>query len=408
MMILALCGLLWLPSAPAGAQNTAGGAVAPPPEAESGDREAAAPEVPAVPAVVPDTLIFAAPLSGPLSAMGRSAVNGAELAAKTWGGGYNLEIVDEAGPERDDIDLNKVAVVVGYFTESRFAADAPRYLYLKKPVLLPFLTTGEAASRGPSCFFRLMPTFEDQGRFMALEILEMKKRYRRILIITGEGEFQAAFTRTLTESLADPPQPAPPDQAAQGKKGQKIAPPLKPLDPKASVLTVSLEQALDPEGIPELTKVKPELIILALSVSESLTMAPALTEPRFAGVPVWGGVSMGFREAAAAFSALDVKLRLCLPVADPSNAKNGTAQDFIQKYRNIYHSDPTWMSALAYDGLMLAIKAAGNGPTSAESLAFLSGQDHHSLGAYKIVPGGGGEPPLAFMSVTQDSLGFLP
>ena len=411
LTLLTVCGLFWLSSVPAEAQNTANGSIAAPSaeaEAESGSDGPAAPAVPLTPP--PDTFLFTVPLSGPLEAMGRSAANGAELAVKTWGGGYKLEIMDEAGPDRDDIDLSKVAVVVGYFTESRFAADAPRYLYLKKPVLLPFLTTGEAASRGPNCFFRLMPTFEDQGRFMALEILNMKKRPRRILIITGAGEFQASFTATLTRTLADPPQPLPPEQPAQGKgkKNQKIQPPVKPLDPKASVLTVTLEQALDPEGIPELTKVKPELIILALSVSESLTLAPVLVEPRFAKVPVWGGISMGFREAAAAFSTLDINLRLCLPVADPLNEKNKNVQDFIQKHLETYHSHPTWISALAYDSMMLAIKAAGSGSTSAEVLSFLSGQSHHSLGTYKIVPGGGGDPPLAFMPVNQQSLGFLP
>ena len=180
------------------------------------------------------------------------------------------------------------------------------------------------------------------------------------------------------------------------------------MHPKDSGLTVSLEKAMVPEGIPELTKIKPELIILALSPSESLTLAPVLIEPRFAKVPVWGGMSMGFREAAAAFATLEIDLRLCLPVSNPLDKKNQATQDFIQKYLNVYHSHPTWISALAYDSMMLAIKAAGSGPTSAETLAFLAGQSHHSRGTYKLAAGGGGEPTLAFMPVTQESLGFLP
>ncbi|MDR2945428.1 MAG: ABC transporter substrate-binding protein [Candidatus Adiutrix sp.] len=349
----------------------------------------------------PDTFLLTVPLSGPLESMGRSAVNGAEMALATWGGGSKLKIVDEAGPDQSEPRLNKVAVALGYFTETRFAADAPSYLYRKTPVLLPFLTTGEAAGRGPSSFFRLMPTFEEQGRFMALEILTMRRRYRRIMVVTGEGEFQQNFTAALTGALAEPPQPPPP------AKGKKAAPAIKPLDAKSTVLTVSLAQLLAPETAPELAEAKPEVIILALSVSESLNAAPVLAE-RWAKAPVWGGISMGFREAAAAFAALDIKLQVSLPVANPLNAKNQAAQDFIQKYTNLHHAHPTWIAALAYDGLMLAIKAANSGSTSAEALAFLSGQSHHGLGTYTITPGGGGTPPLAFMPVTLDSLGFLP
>lgn len=360
-----------------------------------------------------DTFLLTVPLSGPLADMGQSAANGAELALKTWGGGYKMETVDEAGPERSDIDLPKVAVALGYFTESRFTADAPRYLYLKTPVLLPFLTTESAANLGPTQFFRLMPTFAEQGRFMALEILKMKKRPQRILIVTGQGEFQAALTSALTESLAKPPQPSPPVvPETSGKKGSKktvkLPPPIKPLDPKASVLMASLNDFLTPGAIVELTKAKPDLIILALSISESLTAAPRLAEAGYAKIPVWGGLSMGLREAAAAYVALDIKLSVSLPVDNPLNVSNKSYQDFIQQYLENYHARPTWISALAYDSMMLAIKAASNGSSSAEILTFLAGQSHYSLGSYTLEPGGGGSPPLALMPVNQDSLGFLP
>jgi len=364
---------------------------------------------PSAKAAGPEVFLLVVPTSGPLEQLGRSAVQGAELALKTLGGGYRLEIIDEAAGPKKDLDLNQVAVVTGYFTESRFQEDAAGYLYFKKPVLLPFLTEAEAAGRGPATFFRLMPTFKEQGQFMAMEILNMKKRPRRILIVRGVGEAQTALASAFESTLAAPIQPPPPPPAEKGQKAPKAPTPIKPIDPKqTTVVVLDLEQAQGNLEVKELGKDGPDLIILALNRNEALRLAPVLTASKYRKKAMWGGTMLGLREVGAAFATLEMNLHLSLPVANPADPKNKPVQEFRQRYVAAYQAHPTWISALAYDSLTLAIKAASTGDTPEEMLAFIAGQTHHSLGKYDLSPGGGGTPPLAFMPVRQETLGFLP
>ena len=353
--------------------------------------------------------LLVVPESGPLAQLGRNAVQGAELALKTLGGGYSLKVIDEMDSPQTDLDLNQVALVVGYFTESRFQEDAAGYLYFKKPVLLPFLTEAEAAGRGPSTFFRLMPTFKEQGQFMAMEILNMKKRPRRILVVRGNGEAQASLASAFEGTLAEPIQPPPPPPAEKGAKPVKNPAPIKAIDPKfTTVVTLDLEEAQEGLEVKELGKEGPDLIILALNRAEALRMAPVLAASKYQKKALWGGTMLGLREVGAAFAALEMNLHLSLPVANPADPKNKPVQEFRQRYVAAYQAHPTWISALAYDSLTLAIKAASSGETPEEVLSFISGQTHHSLGKYDLAPGGGGTPPLAFMPVRAETLGFLP
>ena len=154
-------------------------------------QEESSAEVPAVQANPPKTFLLVVPESGPLADLGRQARQGAELALKTWGGGYQLAVVPEGELDGTNIDLTQVAMVIGYFYETVFQQDARRFLHFKKPVLLPYLTNPEAAARGPYSFYRLLPGYDGQGRVMAMEILGMKTRPSRILIIEGEGQNQA-------------------------------------------------------------------------------------------------------------------------------------------------------------------------------------------------------------------------
>ena len=356
----------------------------------------------------PRTFLLTVPLSGPLADLGRQAREGAELALRTWGGGFSLEIADEAAEPREDLDLNGVAVALGYFTESRFQRDAPQFLYLRKPVLLPFLTTAEAAGRGPATFFRLMPTYAEQGEYLALEILKLKKRPRRILIVHGPALGQAELVEALTRTLADPPQPPPPPPPAKGQRAVKPQPPIKPLDPKALVLTIDPVQAMKPTEIQELGQDNPDIIILALGLENALKLAPVLAESKWSKTPFWAGTSMGFREIGSAYASLNLNLNLCLPVISPIKSNNKELQRFKDKYEAAWQTQPTWISALAYDSLTLAIRAVSNGETSAETLAYLTGESRHSLGAYELAPGGGGRPSLDMMPVRSETIGFLP
>jgi ABC-type branched-subunit amino acid transport system substrate-binding protein len=343
-------------------------------------------------APAPATFLLAVPNSGPLAELGSKALQGAELALGIWGGGFRLEVLDENRPGAiEKTDLGKVALVLGYFTESRFAADAPRYLYLHKPVLLPFLTNDEAAGRGPGLFFRLMPTAREQGRFLALEILKQRRRPGRLLLITGTEPPQAALVETLTETLAAPANPA-----------------LKPLDANAQVITISLDQALEPEGLAQFGRHRPDMAILALDRTEALKLVSPLARGGYGQVPLWGTTSLGFRDVGAAFTSLNLDLRLCLPAVNLADQKNPNVRNFTRQFIDVYKTHPTWVSALAFDSLNLAIKAASSTEDLQGLVDFLTGRGHHGLTAYDLSPESDSPAAMTIMPVKAAELGFLP
>jgi ABC-type branched-subunit amino acid transport system substrate-binding protein len=353
-----------------------------------------------------DTFLLTVPLSGASASWGQKARQGAELALSIWGGGFKLKVLDENGDSGalDEIDLREVAVSIGYFTEPRFSADAPRYLYLKTPVLLPYLSTEEAAGRGPGIFFRLLPTSQEQGRFLALEILKMPKRPGSLLIVTGSGLAQTAQTAALVETLVNPP---PPPAPPLGRAEPKAAAPLKPLDPKAQVLTLDIDQALDPERPPDFGRRPPELVILALDLDEALRLAPTLAEGPYRKAVFWGSFPLGFRDVGAAFTAFNLKLELALPGANLADPENQAVLDFNLRYLEACQAHPTWIAALAFDSLNLAIKAASSGETDAAVLDFLAGRNQQALAAYDL-SSSGASPPQALMPVNDETLGYLP
>ncbi|MDR0882007.1 MAG: ABC transporter substrate-binding protein [Candidatus Adiutrix sp.] len=347
--------------------------------------------------------LLTVPLTGPLGQLGLHARQGAELALKTWGGGFFLEVADEAVGLREDFNVSSVRLALGYFTASRFQTDAPLYLHLRKPVILPFLTNPEAVAAGPGLFFRLIPTFQEQGRFLALEILKMSKRPRSIVIVRGAGEDQTSLATALEETLAAPEQAQPGGRAGSAGAAKST---LKPLDSRVTVLTITLAEAQEPSNFTEFTKSGPDLIILALSRVEALSLAPALAESKWSKAAVWGGVILGFREVGAAFASLKLNLHLGLPVVNLADDRPKEVREFKQSYVAAFRAQPTWISALAYDSLNLAIKAASSAETPEGLLAFLYGQTHHALGLYDW--SAGAMMPMEMMPVKIETLGFLP
>lgn len=326
-------------------------------------------------------LALVVPQKGPLAPFGQEAERGAGLALKTWGGGFQLQTVDEG--EGSGL-VAKAPIVAGYFTESALVRDAPGFIRAKKAVLLPYLTTARAAALGPDCFFRLMATGAEQGAYLARQALALKRRPRRLLVLTGPDEVSQELTASFLGTLRNSKLP-------------------KPLDKNAKV--VSLATADDLDASPEFAKAGPDLVILAADMAEALKVAPRLAAHKaWAKTPVWGGAAMGFREAGAAFTALGLNLSLALPInlADRSKA----VAEFRGAYISEYKTRPTWLAALAYDSLNLAIKAASSG--EGDLPAFLDGHSHHALAAYELAAGGGGQMPLGLMAVTMDTLGYLP
>jgi len=285
-------------------------------------------------------------------------------------------------------------------------ADAPRYLYLRKPVLLPFLTNEEAAARGPGLFFRLMPNPRDQGRFLALEILKLGRRPGRLLLVTGAAPAQADLIAALTETLANPVRASADGQPSPAKD----TPTIKPLDTKAQVAAISLDQALEAQGLARFGQHKPDLAVLALDRGEALRLAPRLAREGYENIPLWGAVPLGFREVGAGFISLNLNLRLCLPAANVLSQDKPATRDFNRQFIEAYKARPTWISALAFDSLNLAVKAASSGEgKGTQGLAeFLAGGRHHGLAAYDLGPEGDGSAGLALMAVKPANLGFLP
>ncbi|MDL2227144.1 ABC transporter substrate-binding protein [Deltaproteobacteria bacterium OttesenSCG-928-M10] len=153
----------------------------------------------------------------------------------------------------------------------------------------------------------------------------------------------------------------------------------------------------------------PDLVVLAVSLGEALELAPELAESNWTKAPFWGGATLGFRDVGAAFNSLELKLSVLSPVTNLAADDDRAVREFVQRYLDEHQKYPTWISALAYDGLNLAIKAASAGGSTTEILAFLNGEPHHSLGRYELSAGGGGGAlPMEFMPVTENTLGFLP
>jgi len=118
--------------------------------------------------------------------------------------------------------------------------------------------------------------------------------------------------------------------------------------------------------------------------------------------------ALGFRDVGAAFNSLKLNLRLCLPAVNLADQGNSAVRDFTRQFIDAYKSQPTWISALAFDSLNLAIKAASSGEDAQSLVDFLAGHSHHGLAAYDLGPEGGGPTPLDLMPVRPADLGFLP
>lgn len=172
-----------------------------------------------------------------------------------------------------------------------------------------------------------------------------------------------------------------------------------------------MEQALKPDSIQEFSKRPPELIILAVDLLEAMQVAPVLADSKFAKTPLWGGVNLGLRDTGAAFAFLKLRLSLCVPTINlvQTNPSPKALLDFKNRYIETWRTQPTWISALSYDAMNIAIKAAANAEEGGDLNAFLASQRHYSLGAYELAAGAQpGDLPLGLMPVRVETLGFLP
>jgi hypothetical protein len=262
-----------------------------------------------------------------------------------------------------------------------------------------------------------MPTARDQGRFLALEILKLRRRPGRLLLVKGAAPAQAALIETLTETLARPARAAPADKSASADKSapagkpaaaDKPAPNIKPLDAQAQVVTLSLDQVLAPEGLVRFGRNKPELVVLALDRAEALRLAPRLAKEGYEKIPLWGALSLGFREVGAGFASLNLNLQLCLPAANLADQDTSAVREFTRQFIDAYKAHPTWISALAFDSLNLAVKAASIGEGAQGLVDFLAGGRHQGLASYDLGPDGDGSASLALMTAKPANLGFLP
>lgn len=359
----------------------------------------------------PDTLALVLPLSGPWENFGRAALGGAELAWSEVGGGLRLITIDEADSTQELPPMAQVAVAVGHLFDSRLAAFSPKYQRSRKPVLLPFLSRSEAVALGPENYFSLMPSSAQQGESLAMWALKGSRPTRVLVLHQGSGpnrELADSFVNTLME----PPQPPPPPSNRRKKPPTPAI--IKPLG-DLQLLKKIVESPEDFTAIwAEADELKPQLVLLALDNHHLWSAAPALTETEWGPNAVYaGGATLADRETGALLAGLGLKTYLALPFSLPKKPSDDRRR-FERLYLSRYQQPAPWPAYLAYDAVVLGVRAASFAAAAGEAggaLTFLAeeGREHQGLvGTYKLKAGSSLEGPLEVMALDQEALVYLP
>ncbi|MDR2353911.1 MAG: ABC transporter substrate-binding protein [Deltaproteobacteria bacterium] len=296
-------------------------------------------------------IVFVAPTQGAFKTLGESAIFGARLAHKKWGGELVfLEVPEEnLGPVLNQVlNPSRVKAVVGHIFETSLFENAPYYQRQKLPVLLPLLDNWEAQRLGPE-FFPMMPDVLEQGRILAQYVLGLKKKPARVFIIESSAEPLKILADTFEETLRNP-NPTTPESNKKKKNN------LRPLSKKIAIERIHLDNIQEfPEILGTLKGKAEDVVLLALTSREALLMAPYFQNSSLKRANFLGGTALATRDVGAAYATLEYTLFLCLPV-HPGNTKNNRELlEFLTRYRNSYKQDPLWASVMAYDAIYLAL-----------------------------------------------------
>ncbi|MDR2612783.1 MAG: ABC transporter substrate-binding protein [Deltaproteobacteria bacterium] len=343
-----------VPAPVAAGGDAAGGAEAAP--AVPGEIPAAPPGDSPVTAAAPDgglppAVLFVSPRSGPFAGLGRGAFLGARLAQRRWGGGTELlEAAEEDDPAANLGDApGRIRAIAGHLFERSLVQSAPYYRRLEVPVLLPFADSPEAATLGPQ-FMPLFPSVPEQGRALALELLDSRQRPPGVYILEYPEPALGELADSFEEALQSPP-----PRGKQRRQG---------LGRNVKIERVPVERVQDVEELLAGVKVNRKYaVLLALPGPLVLQMLPLLPESNFKSAVFYGGAALAVRDVGAAYSSLGYTLSLCVPapIPDPKDTKYPGLAEFANVYRQAFKVEPVWSSVSAYDAVTLAVIALATG-----------------------------------------------
>ncbi|MDR2340565.1 MAG: hypothetical protein LBF40_10625 [Deltaproteobacteria bacterium] len=385
----------------AGAALAQGGAFAPEDAGPAGpadgamtkeEREALAAELEAAQGL-PPAILFAVRGDGDFQNFGRSAISGARLAHKAYGGGFELiEESEGGGPLPGRVaNFARVRAAAGHLFEGSLEENAPYYRRYGIPVLLPYLDNWETGLLGGG-FYQLMPNVPAQARLLADRTLRppTTKLARIVILETPAAPFEL-FADTYVATLKDP-------QALSTGRTKRRA-----LPSKVKILRYVMRDMRELPMIIESSKLTPQdYVVLALSGRQAVQAAPFFVESNFQKAIFLGGTALATRDTCLAYLAANLNLELVLPL-DLRNTKIQALSEFVHRYRIENKQEPAWPSVLAYDAVALAIKAS----SVPQASMYLDGAEAPEglAGSYAFSEG---KVPGEVVRVNRDSTVYYP
>jgi ABC-type branched-subunit amino acid transport system substrate-binding protein len=342
----------------------------------------------------PPAILFTAPKDGDFYHFGNSAILGAELAHKVYGGGFDLIVENEdEGPLYNRVShFGRVKIAAGHLFESSLAENAPYYKRFRIPVLLPFLDNWETATLG-SGFYQLMPDIPAQARLLAERTLKIpSSKLSRIIILESPAAPFQLLADTYVATLKDP------SALSTGKQKKR------PLAGKVKVLRFVIHSPADLATVIAENKLNPQdVVFLALSNSQAVQVAPYFIESNFQKATFLGGASLANRDVCLVYLASKLNLELVVPL-DLKNSKIDALNQFIHRFRLSYKQEPTWPSVLAYDAVTMAIKAS----SVPEGALYLNSGDKGPEGLAGYYSFADRKVPAEVVKVVRESAVYFP
>jgi ABC-type branched-subunit amino acid transport system substrate-binding protein len=284
----------------------------------------------------------------------------------------------------------RIRAAAGHLFEGSLVRSAPYYRRLNIPVLLPFTDSPGAEGLGPM-FIPLFPTVREQGKILALDLLDSRQRPPSVYVLEypepALGELADAFEETLR---------SPPPRGKQ--KRQALAKTVK-------IERVAAETpAQVADFIGTVRQNRKHAVLLAVPGPLALGILPLLPESNLKSAVFYGGASLALRDVGSGYASLGFTLNLCVPAPVPDPKDPGLAE-FANIYRQSFKAEPVWSSVSAYDAVTLAVLALAAG----DPLGYLSNPSGNTgiAGTYaRDKP-----PPAAVIKVhrqTPGSVAYLP
>ncbi|MDR2199226.1 MAG: ABC transporter substrate-binding protein [Deltaproteobacteria bacterium] len=339
-------------------------------------------------------ILFTAPGDGDFAAFGRSAVLGARLAHRVYGGGFELVVENEGGgPLFNRVSrFGRVKAAAGHLFEGSLEENAPYYQRYEIPVLLPFLDNWRTADLGGG-FYQMMPSVPAQAEILAERTLKGSGKLSRIVILETPAPPFALLASTYAATLKDPSALRRGKQKAPRKLGAKIPVQRYVLRDLRELPLIVAENKMGPRDV----------VLLALSQTQAVQAAPYFMESNFQKTAFLAPSSLAVRDVARAFLAANLTLEVVVPY-DMRDTKNAAFNEFVHRFRILNKAEPAWPSLAAYDAVTMAIKV-GSVP---EGERYLTTGERGPEGLSGFYSFSDGLVPGRVATVTKDSAVYYP